>query len=308
MAMESNYPAPPKWTNKKSGLPLALAFLSAASSDFTYEILKDPNAYYKKYGLMDLPPIDVWLSYYTSEDIYDEWFSNRFEEELENPGFINLIIEILKYVKRRTRSLKENSHKLTPFFTKKDIIKFAEWLNDTDLDSFKKNIDIESKFKNKFSNCPIKVFLNRVWLPCYYYYGDIPQNLYKKAINGDFKSFCNLLRIDKLIIKDKKLFEMFQKVSLDTDSEQFKTISRVFGASVKINSRKKIKEIKASIISASSETYGTKLTAPEIQSLFDHVAKLKDKDALQDIDIESCEALAKHIQRQAPLFKKLFKN
>ena len=75
----------------------------------------------------------------------------------------------------------------------------------------------------------------------------------------------------------------------------------------KVQSLKALKATLAAYISETSKLGGTKLTAPQIQSLFDDTAKLKDPSTLQDKDIESPEAFAKSIQRKAPLYKDLFK-
>ena len=61
------------------------------------------------------------------------------------------------------------------------------------------------------------------------------------------------------------------------------------------------------MISASAETYGFKLSASQIQDLFDYIEKLKSNDRLQDEDLNSEIALAKHIQRKSHLYDNLFK-
>ena len=136
--------------------------------------------------------------------------------------------------------------------------------------------------------------------------GELPQNLFKKALNGDFQALVNLLRIDKVILRNEKISEIFQQISLDTDSEEFKTLLKAIGSPIKINSKKKIKERNAAIISVQSESLGLSLTAKQIQDLFDCVASIRSKDHLIDIDIESTEALAKHIQRKSHPYKRLF--
>ncbi|WP_319523433.1 hypothetical protein [uncultured Desulfosarcina sp.] len=298
----------PGWTKKKAGIPLWIAIITAISSDSTFNILKDLNNYCHRWELTDFPPIDDWLDFYEREAIETEWIFDFLGEEIKKPAVLNLGIVFLRYVKRRERNLRENANVLAPWVIEKDIVQFCDWLHEVDLDEFEAAIsELPERGLNKYNKSPEAIFLIRVWLPCYFYYGDIPHNLFRKAVKGDFQSLCKLLRIDKAVLRDKRIAGIFQRFSLDTESTQFKEIHRAIGTPIKKVSKKKIKEIAAAIISTGTEAYGQPLTAPEIQSLFDHWAKFKDTTTLQDIDLPSPEAFAKQIQRIAPIYKKLFK-
>ena len=90
------------------------------------------------------------------------------------------------------------------------------------------------------------------------------------------------------------------------ESSDYSKILLALGYKHKISSLKKYKSTLAAYISESSKSFGINLTAPQIHSLFDNTAYIKNSDTLIDIDFDSPEAFAKSIQRKSPLYKNLF--
>ena len=154
--MEINQTSTPDWIKKNPKVPIFFSMLNVFSSQFLYEFLKDPNAYYKKWKLIDVPPINKWLNYYTTEDIEIIWLENWISEQLEDPPTLNLIMVFLKIIKRRINFLKKNEGFLEPHITKKDMAKFIKWLENFDFDEFEKHIESlpESNKGNKYSHSP----------------------------------------------------------------------------------------------------------------------------------------------------------
>jgi hypothetical protein len=309
--MKPNSPELPEWTKNKRGLSLALALLNVFTSEALSEILKDPNAYYRKWGLTDVPPTDVWLSHYTSDDIIILWLFDLFEVGHKDHVINSMAIGLLAFLKGHLQTLRERPDKMEPVITKEQLLNFADWLENADLKnvdlvSFVKKINKISKDKTEFDKGSRTLFVFRVLLPCFYYFRETPHNLFKKAINGDFEALCNLLRIDKAILKDEKIFKLYQQVNFNPESTKYNGLIRAIGSPIKIDSEKQVKGIIAAIISEFSKSLGPKLTAPEILDLFDFVEEVKDKDSTQDEDIKTLDSLKKQIQRKTPKYKKLF--
>lgn len=155
---------------------------------------------------------------------------------------------------------------------------------------------------------PEFVFLLTVLLPSIIIYGELPSKLYRKARSGDINALDMLLRIDKTIICDRKISEQIFRLSLKTNKSELNRVATALKG--KLSGKKTMQKAKfkiAGLISVLSEVFGDRLSAPDIQSLFNAIAADRNPSELIDPDLpDSPEAFAKAILRERPFWLRSF--
>lgn len=145
------------------------------------------------------------------------------------------------------------------------------------------------------------LFLIQIIFRSWLLYGEAPILIYKKATHGEHQALERLLRLDKLQIQNPRINRWLYRLARDEkDQYQLAALLTAFRDPThpKIALRK-VKYLMAGLISVGSELLGERLSAPEIQNLFDAVNIDLGIDTLRDHDLPSApESFAKAIQRE----------
>jgi len=128
---------------------------------------------------------------------------------------------------------------------------------------------------------------------------------YQRARKGDLDALDKLLRLDKKLIFDNKIRDLYNQSENSSNRVVFRTINDALSKNFKPKiTLRKVKGKIAGLISYYAGLSGYKLTAPEIQKLFDAVAHDFDKSKLIDSDLpELPESYSKTIQREKKTIK-----
>lgn len=144
------------------------------------------------------------------------------------------------------------------------------------------------------------LFLMKIVLPMWLLSGKNSILLYREATQGDLQALDDLLRLDKMQIKNPRINKwIYFYTSTKNKHKLTFLLDAIAGRPRARITLRRVKYLLAGYISVSSELFGHRLTAPEIQSLFDAVAFDYGVDALRDPDLpESPEAFSKAVQRE----------
>ena len=153
---------------------------------------------------------------------------------------------------------------------------------------------------------PEFLFIFKIIIPSFLFYGEHPAKLYRKARQGDVESLDKILRLDKGAVCCKRINKHFYS---PTDSCELKKLTLALHRQPKGKiSYQKAKFLIAGFISFLSEILGHRLSAPEIQDLFNAYAVDSGYDDLIDADLPpSPEGFAKAIQRERSFWSSFLK-
>jgi hypothetical protein len=155
---------------------------------------------------------------------------------------------------------------------------------------------------------PEFVFALTVLLPSAIIYGEFPSKLYRKARLGDINALDMLLRIDKTIICDRIISKQIFRLSLKTNKSDLNRVATALKG--KLTGKKSLQKAKfkiAGLISVLSERLGGRLSAPDIQSLFNAIAADSNNLEVIDTDLpDSPEAFKKAVARERPFWIAIF--
>jgi len=277
-----------KWVKDKPKVLVILSGIYVVLTETFYLLLKESNKTLNKAGLTDVPPINLWLKFYknsswlaeytkeliTAEILSDsslaEWGIGLISQMYEEDTQISDILDNIKVPSEIKHYILEKVKEISPEKYSLDYRSYLDpEINET------KDISIE----------PATLFFFRVYLPCWILYGEEPDILYRRAGQGDIKSLCNLLRLDKAIVNNQKIADIIHKASMDIESDEFRKIGNAFKGTKNITSKKKLKARIAALIASVFSKAGFQLNAPEIQALFDSVYKSINEDAIIDPDL-----------------------
>jgi len=278
-----------KWAKDKPKSLVILAGVYAMLSDTFYILLKETNKNFNEWGLTDVPPVKIWLKFYKNDRWFFEYLKEIITEEVldesslaeygiglisqmhqEEDVEISYILDYLKIPPEIQHYILERANKLNPEKVSLD---------------YRNYMDPEFDESKDMSRDPETLFFLRVWLPCWFFYGEEPSKIYKKAIRGDIESVCNLLRVDKAIVNNPKIADIIHKASMDIESDEFRKIGNAFRGTKKFTSKKKLKVRTAALISNTFSKVGIQLNSPEIHKLFDIVSKNMGEDVIEDPDL-----------------------
>lgn len=141
-------------------------------------------------------------------------------------------------------------------------------------------------------------FFFRVWWPCWILYHTYPPVLLRAARGGDLESLDRLLRLDKYVVHDPGVARVVGDVMSSRSTNNKKRICNalVGHPTVKLTDAS-IRAALAGLISQLAFLFGTKVTAPQIQKLFDLIARVRTGELI-DVNLpESSETWSKGVQR-----------
>jgi hypothetical protein len=302
-----------EWAKDKSPLMAMVSLALAESAETCLEHLNMLKSGKLIENVLYLPPIKQWLNLYRNHRKVYKGVAGAMRslgrEISEIVDFYEFLIEGFNQSKRMTPEEKQHEiEKLSPeelqqimdeFRNKEQEIK--AWLlslyNEDDLDIGARDDKEEKKIARKFINTPEIIFYFRVLIPCFLLYGTYPPYLLRKARHGDDDAIEKLLRLDKSIIDDPKISEIFHQAAVAKQRSKFDLMSKAIQKAPKV--RIEIQTVKyafAGLISLASIALGQKLTAVAINELFNAIAQDSGK-GIGDDDITVGETFEKAVQR-----------
>ena len=159
--------------------------------------------------------------------------------------------------------------------------------------------ETEALVKKAFFNHDF-LFLMKVVVPMWMLCGKNCFAIYHKATEGKIQALDTLLRFDKMQVQNPRINKWIYFYASSKNKHKLSIVlDAIAGRPRKRITLRRVKYLLAGYISVGSELLGHRLTAPEIQSLFDAVAVDYGIDDLRDPDLpESPEAFSKAVQRE----------
>ncbi len=264
-----------------------------------------------------LPPADEWLKFYRNHRRIYRGVSDSFRQINDDVAkaidFYEQYRSAVSLSRHITKDeLQEMKEELTTAERKRGEAQFQEIqeiiINNFNMNNIETKKGTEEEERERLSallNKPEVIFFARVWVPCLYLYGNYSTSLLRKARQGDDDALEKLLRLDKTVIADKKIIELFHQGKVAKKQAIHNLFIKSLNKKPKVNlTRRKFKYELAGLISAMSISLGQRLTTPEIKELFD--ATSKDAGKGRDIDFEdknTPQALTKAVNRARQKWK-----
>jgi len=302
-----------EWAKDKSLLIKNASLLAATSGEKFLAFLTMIKSGKRIKGYVQLPPIREWLSFYRNHRKVYQGVTTAFRElGEESAHMIDLYEEMLfgfHMLKHITTSELEEIVNELNLEEKKTLLGKAKtcWLEiehtimnemeDTEEENQEPSKD-EMKKARQFFCDPAIVFYIRVWIPCFLLYGEYPPYLLRKARSGDEDALDKLLRLDKSVLDDPKIMDIFHRQAVakatGTMTLMTKAIQSTPKAKIEIQ---RIKYLLAGFLSMLSIVLHQKLPAAEIHRLFDAVARDTTGELVDPDLIVSPETFEKAVQR-----------
>lgn len=313
-----------KWAENKSPLLRFACLTLASSAEDCYSIIQMAKSGEPIENILYLPPINRWLNLYRNHRRLYKGVTGAIRELGKEMSavvdFYELIIDNFNQVKKMTYEEKQSAvEKLSPKEYEKivnDVRKIEKELELLILE-FNKNDNIlieardekeEKKKARKFIHTPEITFYFKVWLPCFLIHGEYPQNLLMKARHRDDEAIQKLLQIDKSVIDDPKIKEIFHQSAVASQKSKYALMIKAIQEGPK--KRVDIKTVKytlAGLISLISIALKQEIKPEEISELFNAIACDSKKDVSGDDDITVGETFRKAVERNRTFWQINFK-
>ncbi|MDC0336308.1 hypothetical protein OAN24_05400 [Pseudodesulfovibrio sp.] len=146
-------------------------------------------------------------------------------------------------------------------------------------------------------------FFVQVMIPCWVLYGEMPGMLYRKACCGDLDSFIKLLKLDRVLVGDKRFSKRIAATGLNQNSDTYRRILRAMGHQPSPIKIKWLKMLLAALILRISQVCGCRLSYMKVRQIFDDCANDMGQ-GLIDVDLqEGEEAFEKAVRRNLGFWK-----
>ncbi|MGA2782863.1 MAG: hypothetical protein ABSF13_13275 [Smithella sp.] len=308
-----------EWAKGKSPLLIMVSFGLVENAERCLDMLE---LFKSRNVVRNFPlpsKIDQWLNLYRNHRKFNKVLTDAYSKlgskEAEMVALYEFMLECFKEIKKLTYEERKNLFEnLSPaesqniFTTSKK--KVAE-MQDGVMNLFKdddKDINLnevsesEKKKYERFLKKPEMIFFLRVWIPCLLVYHTYPQKLLWKARKGNEEALDKLIRLDKMIVYDPKIKEIFYNAQNDNEKSKLNTITTAIQKKPKIiMDIKKMKYAIAGLISSMSEALGQKLAPAEIFALFKAIAN--DAGEETDDDIATAETFERAVNRYNNLWQ-----
>lgn len=157
--------------------------------------------------------------------------------------------------------------------------------------------DEESKLDEAMTS-PAGQFFARVWWPCWILYREYPPRLMRAARLGDLDALDRLLRLDKYAVGDPGVARVMADVMSAGPMSERKRITSALSGRPKVKfTDANIRAGLAALISQLAFLFHTTVTAPEIQSLFDAIERVRTGNPADPKIMTTGETWAKAVQR-----------
>lgn len=281
----------------------------AASPDVVREVIRWTVSGEDECGAMPArPPIGVWVGMYRSHRAVQNGAGAGVGLAAELPAAE--LADELRAVSRMTPeeisdevaglSPEEQQEILRPFIGvpfPPDDATLRAMLEALDADAEPDGPEDEGLF-NELMTSAAGQFFFRVWWPCWILYGEYPPKLLRAARLGDLASLDRLLRLDKYVLHDPGVARVIGDVlSSGAANDRRRVLNALRGRPTVAFNDASIRTGLAALISQLAFLFGSRVTAPEIQALFDGIARVRRGEAA-DRFLPTGETLAKAIQRK----------
>ncbi|MCK5311626.1 MAG: hypothetical protein KAJ62_05925 [Desulfobacteraceae bacterium] len=241
----------------------------------------------------DVPSIKQWLQFYNTDPISLEeslkMFKNYFDVEAFLPKNLQFYGDFIN----------END----------DTADISGELFDELCDELEINTNDDKNFV--FEQPELKFFFT-VTFPCFLFYTESYQKLFKQAQEGSMESLDKILRLDPSVLGDPLIFQHFHHASKQENQMHYDIMASALQKPLKGKvDIKKIKYQLAGLIAFISERLFDKLSAPEIVKLFRALAEDCNRPELAlgfDTDKNKSvnnESIAQHIRREKQFWENL---
>lgn len=304
-----------KWAEGKSLLIKTAALQFALIPKDFLEFIEDMKAGKKIEVYTNLPPVKEWLNLYRNRRKVYHDVVNTLKQVVNNLSdiidFYELLMSSFESLRHITQSeLQEMIDELTLEERNKIVEQVKEKFKEIhDLiiedDEEPEELSDEEKTRiRKLLRRPEITFYIRVWIPCFLLYGDYPPYLLRKARQGDEDALEKLLRLDKSVLGDPKIMEIFHQAAVATAQGKMTLITKALQKTPKATFNiKNIKYLFGGLLSIISIAMGQRLTAAEIHRLFDAVTQDTIGELVDPDFIDFPEAFEKGIQRARDFWK-----
>ena len=246
--------------------------------------------------LDEIPPYNKWLNYYRNHYLIKQYFDNTF---LNSDKFFSLFTNYLNtFPEKPTLNTKNTDEK-----NLKEVYQAGLDVIEAEIKAIKPEYSPE---QGKGFLQPEFIFLLKVFIPCVFQFREHPTKLYRCARLGDLDALDNLLRIDKAILCDPQISRHIYRASLEKNRANFERLAKAVEGSLsgRLNPQR-TKFILAGFLSVFSEKLGHRLSAPDIQALFNAVAADMGRGEMIDTDLpDSPEAFSRAVNRERPFWQK----
>lgn len=246
------------------------------------------------------PTLQIWVKFYRVHRKLWRFFTTRYSQL---GGIPSLHTQVLHTVTHRLQSDHYLATDHTAFVQPISTVEKAYAIFYSHIRDDIAKVPLTEKSKTLIKDtflCHDFLFIMKIVLPAWLLYGKNYVAVYRQATQGNLQALEELLRLDKIQIQNPRINKWIYLHACNRNNLKLKTIlDAIAGPPRKKISLQRVKYLLAGLISVSSELFGQRLTAPEIQSLFDAVAVDYGVDPLRDPDLpESPEAFSKAIQRE----------
>jgi hypothetical protein len=292
------------WATEKPKVTRIFAISLAISAIDCFEILNDvkDNNIPEQYKIPECPQ---WFKFYYSHRYLQRHLINIFSQSDGFPGIYSYIFK--KLTKRnQIQSHEETNNNFATISIEEIFENLISYIKD-DI----KNTPLNEKERDTVRDTIISpefLFLMKVTLPCWLLYNENCARLLRKAMLGDSDSLEKLLRLDKSLVQHPRINQWITHYSFQKDKRIFENLTEAIKNPPRAKvTLAKVKYCFAGFISYLTELLKNRLSAPDIQNLFDAVAIDYGYDALRDPDLpDSPEAFAKAVQRERSFWKTAF--
>ena len=295
--------------NGQPGLFVSLAVRIASSPDYVRELIG-----YMVYGdsspksLPPRPPMREWIAMYRHHRAVQNGFGVGFgfPADMTASGFLDDIRSLSHMSQEEVAAeVAELSHDemqdlIRPFIGipfPPDDTTLRAMLNELDAEAEPDGPEDELQVDELIA-CPAGQFYFRVWWPCWILYREYPPRLMRAARLGDLDALDRLLRLDKYAVHDPGIARVLGDVMDVGSANARKQVVNALSGRPRVKlTDSGVRAGLAGLISQLAFLFHSKVTAPEIQALFDAVERVRG-GSLTDRKIAAAgESWSKAVQR-----------
>lgn len=295
-----------EWAEGKNPFLAVVALNIAGFSKECFILFESVRKGKRIEGDIPLPSLKTWLKLYHNPKRIGKVMLNVLGsingDTAKGVDFIKDLSEGAKQLQKMTNERLNTEWEKIPLHDRKKIIediyrKRDEFIEYCINDFVSEPNEGERKEFLKNLTKPEFIFFYRVQAPCFNLYGTYPHELIRQAQNGDDDALVKLIRLDKSIIFEPKISEIIHQAQVLKKQERMSKIKMAFRSTprVKMN-MKTIKYTLGGLISYISIAMKQKITATEIEHLYDALARDMGIDNV-DPDINTGWVFEKAIQR-----------
>lgn len=292
-----------KWGENKPKNLVMVAHDFATGAEAAFHFLTSVKDRRRPEGYFELPHVSKWLEFYSSNFTIIDYFVSKIREDEEGSGsenheFEELVDQLMLLRKgdkcflakweKQKKLLGPEKFRIKEKIKKRNLREAYEFHLEElreDIRGDRNKFEIQKQLDEIFQDDYMKFFI-RVYSPCWFIHGKRPDELMAQAREGHLDSLKKLLQIDKAIIGDVSISQLFHQLSTQKNKRKFDAlVSALAGSPNKKTSIGRIKTNCAGFISVISEFYGHRLYEPDLRALFNAVAVDYDRHEQIDEDI-----------------------